>query len=92
MPFARANRDMTVPIGRSVNIRNLTIGELFEFAQNQYFAQSARHHNKNRANRPRFCFAYQCRFRIVGRADRGSHACNSRYGCLATNPVNIGPD
>src|SRR6266478_1846043 len=47
------------------DIRNLTIGELFEFAQDEYFAQRTRHHIKNEANGPGFCFAQQHRFRIV---------------------------
>jgi tetratricopeptide (TPR) repeat protein len=35
----------------------LTIGELLEFAQDQYFAQSAGHHIKNEANGLGFCFS-----------------------------------
>jgi hypothetical protein len=54
----RANRQVC-------DIRNLTIGELFEFAQSQYFAQRARHHIKNEANGLGFRFAHQHRFRVV---------------------------
>ena len=37
------------------DICNLTIGEFLEFAHDQHFAQSARHHIKNEANGLGFC-------------------------------------
>jgi Lyase len=43
----------------------LTIGEFLEFAQDQYFAEGARHRTKNEANGLGFRFTQQQRFRSV---------------------------
>jgi hypothetical protein len=43
----------------------LTIGEFLEFAQDQYFAEGARHRTKNEANGLGFRFTQQQRFRGV---------------------------
>ena len=47
------------------DIRNLMIGELFDFAQNQYFTERARHRIENEANGLGFSLAYQRRLRSV---------------------------
>src|SRR5450755_635113 len=47
------------------DIRNLMIGELFDFAQNQYFTERARHRIENEANGLGFLLAHQRRLRSV---------------------------